>query len=138
MSLQRFLATFLAGLLVGFAIAMPGASAGSSLDISSTNVAQTNFFQQTSRSDRGSSGNPQQKSDRSSRSKSKLDNLPACASTDCNCSDFRTQQQAQRVLESFPAIPTASMVIKTALLAKVCHKIKFRGFALDRFMENGT
>lgn len=29
-------------------------------------------------------------------------NLPACVNSDCNCSDFRTQAEAQRVLEAFP------------------------------------
>lgn len=27
--------------------------------------------------------------------------LPACASTNCNCSDFQTQAEAQAVLEAF-------------------------------------
>ena len=28
--------------------------------------------------------------------------LPTCTKTDCNCSDFATQQEAQRVLDAFP------------------------------------
>ena len=32
-------------------------------------------------------------------------NLPACADTDCNCSDFSGQQQAQQVLDAFPNDP---------------------------------
>ncbi len=29
-------------------------------------------------------------------------NLPNCTNSDCNCSDFATQQEAQRVLDAFP------------------------------------
>ncbi|MGK7950263.1 MAG: DNA/RNA non-specific endonuclease [Xenococcaceae cyanobacterium] len=29
-------------------------------------------------------------------------NLPNCTKTDCNCSDFTTQEEAQRVLDAFP------------------------------------
>lgn len=29
-------------------------------------------------------------------------NLPSCTSSDCNCSDFATQEEAQRVLDAFP------------------------------------
>ena len=29
-------------------------------------------------------------------------NLPSCTSYDCNCSDFATQEEAQRVLDAFP------------------------------------
>lgn len=32
-------------------------------------------------------------------------NLPACVNTDCNCSDFSTQAQAQRVLLAYPGDP---------------------------------
>lgn len=32
-------------------------------------------------------------------------NLPACVNSDCNCSDFRTQAEAQRVLMAFPNDP---------------------------------
>lgn len=28
--------------------------------------------------------------------------LPSCMNSDCNCSDFRSQAEAQRVLEAFP------------------------------------
>ncbi len=28
--------------------------------------------------------------------------LPTCTSSDCNCSDFATQEEAQRVLDAFP------------------------------------
>lgn len=31
--------------------------------------------------------------------------LPVCVQTDCNCSDFTTQQQAQAVLDAFPGDP---------------------------------
>ncbi|MGP1385156.1 MAG: thermonuclease family protein [Thainema sp.] len=33
------------------------------------------------------------------------DNLPACINSDCDCSDFSTQAEAQRVLEAFPGDP---------------------------------
>ncbi len=32
-------------------------------------------------------------------------NLPACVNSDCNCSDFSTQAEAQRVLNAFPGDP---------------------------------
>ena len=32
-------------------------------------------------------------------------NLPACVDTDCNCSDFSSQQEAQQVLEAFSGDP---------------------------------
>jgi len=32
-------------------------------------------------------------------------NLPACVNSDCNCSDFSSQAEAQRVLETFPGDP---------------------------------
>ncbi|GFE71914.1 excalibur calcium-binding domain-containing protein [Chroococcus sp. FPU101] len=35
------------------------------------------------------------------RSQPTSSNLPACVNSDCNCSDFRTQAEAQRVLEAF-------------------------------------
>ena len=31
--------------------------------------------------------------------------LPSCTQSDCNCSDFATQQEAQRVLDAFPGDP---------------------------------
>ena len=31
--------------------------------------------------------------------------LPACVHTDCNCKDFKTQKEAQRVLDAFPSDP---------------------------------
>ncbi|PHV63747.1 excalibur calcium-binding domain-containing protein [Cyanobacterium aponinum AL20118] len=31
--------------------------------------------------------------------------LPECVKTDCNCSDFKTQEEAQRVLDAFPRDP---------------------------------
>ena len=31
--------------------------------------------------------------------------LPSCVDTDCNCSDFSTQEEAQRVLDAFPNDP---------------------------------
>lgn len=31
--------------------------------------------------------------------------LPACVNSDCNCSDFETQAQAQRVLNALPNDP---------------------------------
>lgn len=31
--------------------------------------------------------------------------LPACTQSDCNCGDFKTQGEAQRVLEAFPGDP---------------------------------
>ncbi|NBD31783.1 MAG: micrococcal nuclease-like nuclease [Cyanobacteria bacterium] len=38
-------------------------------------------------------------------SNSESSNLPACIETDCNCSDFSNQQEAQRVLETFSGDP---------------------------------
>lgn len=32
-------------------------------------------------------------------------NLPACVNSDCNCSDFSTQSQAQQVLQAYPGDP---------------------------------
>ena len=32
-------------------------------------------------------------------------NLPNCTSSDCDCSDFATQEEAQRVLDAFPDDP---------------------------------
>ena len=32
-------------------------------------------------------------------------NLPACVNSDCNCSDFRTQAEAQRVLNAYSGDP---------------------------------
>jgi hypothetical protein len=32
-------------------------------------------------------------------------NLPNCINSDCNCSDFSTQAEAQKVLEAFPGDP---------------------------------
>ena len=32
-------------------------------------------------------------------------NLPSCVESDCNCSDFSNQQEAQRVLEAFDGDP---------------------------------
>jgi hypothetical protein len=32
-------------------------------------------------------------------------NLPACTKSDCNCSDFATQADAQKVLKAFPNDP---------------------------------
>ncbi|MDJ0713931.1 MAG: DNA/RNA non-specific endonuclease [Prochloraceae cyanobacterium] len=32
-------------------------------------------------------------------------NLPECTKTDCNCSDFATQEEAQKVLDKFPKDP---------------------------------
>jgi len=32
-------------------------------------------------------------------------NLPACVSSDCNCSDFSSQAEAQAVLNAFPGDP---------------------------------
>lgn len=31
--------------------------------------------------------------------------LPACVKTDCDCKDFKNQQEAQRVLDAFPGDP---------------------------------
>ncbi len=31
-----------------------------------------------------------------------LQSLPSCTNSDCNCSDFKTQAQAQQVLAAFP------------------------------------
>jgi len=31
-----------------------------------------------------------------------IQRLPGCINSDCNCSDFRTQVQAQQVLNAFP------------------------------------
>ncbi|HEY9860724.1 MAG TPA: excalibur calcium-binding domain-containing protein [Candidatus Obscuribacterales bacterium] len=32
-------------------------------------------------------------------------NLPACTKSDCDCKDFKTQAEAQRVLDAFPSDP---------------------------------
>jgi hypothetical protein len=40
-----------------------------------------------------------------SASEGKGKNLPACVQTDCNCSDFKTQAEAQAVLDAFPDDP---------------------------------
>lgn len=34
-----------------------------------------------------------------------LTNLPACTKTDCNCSDFKTRADAQKVLDAIPSDP---------------------------------
>lgn len=41
------------------------------------------------------------------QSSSRTDGLPACTKTDCNCTtqDFKNKEEAQRVLEAFPADP---------------------------------
>jgi len=33
------------------------------------------------------------------------ENLPGCVNWNCNCSDFTTQKEAQRVLDEFPDDP---------------------------------
>jgi micrococcal nuclease len=40
-----------------------------------------------------------------SNSETDPNGLPACVDSDCNCSDFSSQQQAQRVLETFDGDP---------------------------------
>jgi outer membrane biosynthesis protein TonB len=32
-------------------------------------------------------------------------NLPACVNSDCNCTDFATQEEAQRVFDAYPGDP---------------------------------
>jgi hypothetical protein len=41
----------------------------------------------------------------SNTSNSNSSNLPACVDTDCNCSNFSNQQEAQQVLEAFSGDP---------------------------------
>ncbi|MEG4347226.1 excalibur calcium-binding domain-containing protein [Microcoleus sp. A003_D6] len=41
----------------------------------------------------------------SSEPKVKSADFPSCVNSDCNCSDFATQAQAQRVLEAYPGDP---------------------------------
>ena len=40
-----------------------------------------------------------------SNSETDTNGLPACVNSDCNCSDFSSQQEAQRVLETFDGDP---------------------------------
>ncbi len=41
----------------------------------------------------------------SDRVKTRPTNLPPCTKTDCNCSDFASQEEAQAVLDAFPGNP---------------------------------
>ncbi|MEG5225185.1 MULTISPECIES: excalibur calcium-binding domain-containing protein [unclassified Microcoleus] len=41
----------------------------------------------------------------SSQPKVKSADFPSCVNSDCNCSDFATQAEAQRVLEAYPGDP---------------------------------
>lgn len=41
----------------------------------------------------------------SSKPKVKSADFPSCVNSDCNCSDFATQAEAQRVLEAYPGDP---------------------------------
>ncbi|MEG4108881.1 excalibur calcium-binding domain-containing protein [Microcoleus sp. S13_C5] len=41
----------------------------------------------------------------SSQPKAKSADFPSCVNSDCNCSDFATQAEAQRVLEAYPGDP---------------------------------
>ncbi|MEG4571404.1 excalibur calcium-binding domain-containing protein [Microcoleus sp. N3A4] len=41
----------------------------------------------------------------SSKPKVKSADFPSCVNSDCNCSDFATQAQAQQVLEAYPGDP---------------------------------
>lgn len=43
--------------------------------------------------------------DESSEPKVKSADFPSCVNSDCNCSDFATQAEAQRVLEAYPGDP---------------------------------
>ncbi|MEG4857501.1 excalibur calcium-binding domain-containing protein [Microcoleus sp. K1-B6] len=43
--------------------------------------------------------------DESSKPKVKSADFPSCVNSDCNCSDFATQAEAQRVLEAYPGDP---------------------------------
>lgn len=43
--------------------------------------------------------------DESSKAKVKSADFPSCVNSDCNCSDFATQAEAQRVLEAYPGDP---------------------------------
>ncbi|PSF33908.1 micrococcal nuclease-like nuclease [Aphanothece hegewaldii CCALA 016] len=54
------------------------------------------------RSKRASQPTPTRQSTQQIPRKPTSSNLPACVNSDCNCSDFRTQAEAQRVLEAFP------------------------------------
>lgn len=51
---------------------------------------------------RSHKGKPQVSSNTPTRISSQPRQLPSCVNSDCNCSDFRTQTQAQRVLKAFP------------------------------------
>jgi hypothetical protein len=41
----------------------------------------------------------------SSKQKVKSADFPSCVNSDCNCSDFASQAEAQRVLEAYPGDP---------------------------------
>jgi hypothetical protein len=41
----------------------------------------------------------------SSKPKVKSADFPSCVNSDCNCSDFASQAEAQRVLEAYPGDP---------------------------------
>lgn len=52
---------------------------------------------------RTASANPQKSAPiRSEQPQPSSNGLPSCVNSDCNCSDFRSQAEAQRVLEAFP------------------------------------
>jgi hypothetical protein len=48
--------------------------------------------------------------------------LPDCVNSDCNCSDFTTQNAAQAVLDAFDGIPFIWIETRTVLPAKVYPK----------------
>ncbi|MGI0481255.1 excalibur calcium-binding domain-containing protein [Geminocystis sp. CENA526] len=41
----------------------------------------------------------------SSYSQKKVEKFPPCINTDCNCKDFSTQEEAQKVFDAFPNDP---------------------------------
>jgi micrococcal nuclease len=54
---------------------------------------------------RGQSASNQRSSTPSRPASRSTSNLPACANSECDCSDFKTQAQAQQVLNTFPGDP---------------------------------
>jgi micrococcal nuclease len=61
------------------------------------------------RGKRASQPTPAHQSQPTPRSQPTSSNLPACVNSDCNCSDFSTQAEAQRVLEAFEGDPQADL-----------------------------
>lgn len=39
------------------------------------------------------------------KTRKQKETFPSCVQTDCNCKDFKTQKEAQRVFDAFPGDP---------------------------------